>query len=129
MEAIEKVNLCGIYAEEKKAKNAIVLDLKGLTDIADSFLIADGTSERHTKAICDYIEERMEKHGYRPYSIEGYKEGRWIIMDYGDIIVHLFIESLRELYDLESLWIEANRHRVEKENKRQVGVKDGKRKA
>ncbi|MCX8023393.1 MAG: ribosome silencing factor [Syntrophorhabdaceae bacterium] len=126
---MEKVNLCGIYAEEKKARHVVILDLKGLTDIADFFLIADGTSERHIKTICDNIEEKMEGHGLKPYSVEGYKEGRWVIMDYGDVVVHLFIESLRELYDLDSLWIEAKRYGVEKEHTRQAEVKNGKRKA
>lgn len=91
----------------------MLLDLSDLTDIADVFVIASGTSERHVKTISDSIEQGMKKKGAKPLSVEGYEEGRWVIMDYGDVIVHVFLESLRELYDLESLWIEARRQVVE----------------
>lgn len=91
----------------------MLLDLADLTDIADVFVIASGTSERHVKTISDSIEKGMKEKGARPLSVEGYEEGRWVIMDYGDVIVHVFLESLRELYDLESLWIEARRQVVE----------------
>ncbi len=91
----------------------MLLDLSDLTDIADVFVIASGTSERHVKTISDSIEQGMKEKGAKPLSVEGYEEGRWVIMDYGDVIVHVFLESLRELYDLESLWIEARRQVVE----------------
>jgi len=98
---------------EKKATNVVFIELSGLTDIADYFLIANGTSERHVKTISDGIEQGMKEQGLRPTSIEGYNEGRWIIIDYGHTIVHVFLEELRDLYDLESLWIEAKRQRME----------------
>ncbi len=91
----------------------MLLDLSDLTDIADIFVIASGTSERHVKTISDSIGQGMKEKGVKPLSGEGYEEGRWVIMDYGDVIVHVFLESLRELYDLESLWIEARRQVVE----------------
>jgi len=103
----------GKLALEKKAKDVVVLNLTGLTDIADYFLITGGSSERHVKTISDAIEMGMKANDIRPLSIEGYDDGRWIIMDYGHTIVHVFLDELRELYDLESLWIEAKRQTLE----------------
>jgi ribosome-associated protein len=113
----EKVRTCGTYADEKKAKDVLILELMGLTDIADYFLLASGTSERHVRTISEYVETNMKGIGIVPYSVEGYNDGRWVIIDYQNVIVHIFLETLRELYDLESLWIEAKRYRINKENK------------
>jgi len=111
------VEACGRLADDKKALDIVIMDLNGLTDIADHFVIAGGTSERHVRTIADGIREGMKQEGTRPLAVEGYDEGRWVILDYQSVIVHIFIEPLRELYDLESLWIEAKRHRVKNENK------------
>jgi ribosome-associated protein len=128
METLEKIKTCARYAEEKKAKDILMLELKGLTDITDFFLLVNGTSERHVKTISEHIETSMKGDGILPYSVEGYNEGRWVIIDYRDIIVHIFIEPLRDLYDLESLWIEAKRYRMEKEKTTNIEVDNGKRK-
>ncbi len=104
-----------MLAEEKKAKDVIIMKLDDLTDIADYFLVASGAGERQVRTIADNIETGMKEKGVKPFSIEGHREGRWVIIDYRDVIVHIFLEQLRELYDLESLWIEAKRYRVEKE--------------
>jgi|WetSurMetagenome_2_1015567.scaffolds.fasta_scaffold799829_1 ribosome-associated protein len=117
METRDKVKMCSKYAEEKKADDVLMLELAGLTDIADYFVLANGTSERHVKTISEHIEASMKIDGIKPFSVEGYNEGRWVIIDYRDVIVHIFLEPLRELYDLESLWIEAKKQRLEKENK------------
>ena len=124
----EKIVLIVRYAEEKKAKDILMIELKGLTDIADYFVIASGASERHVKTIVEYIETSVKKNGILPYSVEGYNEGRWVIIDYRNIIVHVFLEHLRELYDLESLWIEAKRYTMTKEKTTNTEVKNGKRK-
>ncbi len=129
MEALDKVNLCGVYAEEKKAKDVVILEMAGLTDVADYFLIASGTGERHVRTIADHILKSMKAKGIKAHLVEGSDEGRWVIIDYQDVVVHIFIEPLRELYDLESLWIEAKRRRVERENKSNVGAKNGQTKA
>jgi ribosome-associated protein len=126
VETVDKAIISGRFAEEKKAKDLLILDLKGLTDVADYFILASGTSERHVRTIADFIEEGMKGLGIRPYSMEGYNEGRWVIIDYQNVIVHVFLEPLRELYDLESLWIEAKRFRVGQE-KKHLGVEDGER--
>lgn len=117
MEAFEKVTACGMLAEAKKAKDVVIMKLADLTDIADYFLLASGTSERHVRTIADSVETGMGQQGIKPYSVEGYRGGRWVIIDYRNIIVHVFLESLRELYDLESLWIEAKKYRIENEKK------------
>ncbi len=125
---MEQVKASGKLADEKKAKDVLILELTGLTDIADYFLLASGTSERHVLTIAENIEKGLKEVGIKPYSFEGFKEGRWIIIDYRSFIVHIFLEPLRELYDLESLWIESKKYRVETENKI-IGVGDGERKA
>lgn len=117
MDSKETAFLIGQLAGEKKANNVTVLDLAGLTDIADFFIIADGASERQVRTIAETVELEMKNRGFRPVSVEGMDEGRWVIIDYGDVIAHVFLEPLRELYDLESLWIEAKRYNVEGENK------------
>lgn len=117
MDPRERAFLIGWLAEEKKAGNVTVLDLIGLTDIADFFVIADGASERQVRTIAETIELEMKNRGFRPNSVEGVDEGRWVIIDYGDVVAHVFLEPLRELYDLESLWIEAKRYGVKGENK------------
>ena len=110
METKDLADTCGRLALEKKARDVVVLDLSGLTDITDYFVLASGTSERHVLTISEVIEHDMKEKGITPFSTEGYEEGRWVIIDYGDVVVHVFLQSLRELYDLESLWIEAKRY-------------------
>ena len=105
--------LAGRYADEKKGRDIAVIELTGLTDIADYFVIVSGTSERHVKTIAEHIEKSMKDGGVKPYSMEGHDLGRWVIIDYQNVIVHVFLEQLRELYDLESLWIEAKKFRIE----------------
>ncbi|OPY75982.1 MAG: Ribosomal silencing factor RsfS [Syntrophorhabdus sp. PtaU1.Bin153] len=117
MEIIEKVTACAEFADEKKARDVVALELVGLTDVADYFLVASGTSERHVRTIAESVETGMKEMGIRPYSLEGHDEGRWVIIDYQNVIVHVFLEPLRELYDLESLWIEAPKYRFNRENK------------
>jgi len=127
VETKEKAMLTGRLADEKKALDVAVIELKGLTDIADYFVLASGTSDRHVRTIAEHVEKSMKDAGERPYSVEGYQQGRWIIIDYRNVIVHIFLEQLRELYDLESLWIEAKRYRIERENT-QLEVENGERK-
>ena len=117
MKTTDATEAYGRFADEKKARDIVVMDLEGLTDIGDYFIIASGTSERHVRTIADGIKECMKHECARPLSIEGYDQGRWVILDYQNVIVHIFLEPLRELYDLESLWIEARKHRIEKEKK------------
>lgn len=113
METREKAKACARFADEKKGQAITVLELMGLTDIADYFVLVTGTSERHVKTITEAVEMGMKQMGIRPFSLEGYDQGRWVIIDYQNVIVHIFVASLRELYDLESLWIEAKRYELQ----------------
>lgn len=93
----------------KKAEEIVVLDLRGLTSFTDAFIICAGRSNRQVTAIADYIERQMKKAGIKPLSVEGKNEGLWVLLDYGDIVIHVFYESVRKFYDLEGLWSDAKR--------------------
>ena len=95
-------------ALDKKAFDLDVLSVAGLTSIADYFILCSATNERQTGAIADGIEQRLrEGHDTRPRYVEGTNIGRWILMDYGDFIVHVFTEECRKFYSLERLWGDA----------------------
>jgi ribosome-associated protein len=117
MKPEELAELLGRLADDKKAVDIVVMDLIGLTDIADYFVIAGGTSERHVRTIADGVREGIKERKIRPAAMEGYDEGRWVILDFQSVIVHILLAPLRELYDLETLWIEAKKYRIKKENK------------
>ena len=93
----------------KKATDIVVLDVRGLTSIADFFIICSGSSNRQVMAIAEFIQIYLKKHGIKPLSVEGIKEGHWILLDYGHVIIHVFYEPLRNFYDLEGLWTDAKR--------------------
>lgn len=94
---------------ERNAREAVVLDLRGLSDAADYFLIASGDSDTHTRAISDNILDKMEQAGFRPVGVEGQGAGRWILLDYVNVIVHIFLPRVRDYYQLERLWGDAPR--------------------
>jgi ribosome-associated protein len=96
-------------ALEKKAEGVVVLDLRGLTSIADAFIICNGRSNRQVSAIADHIERFLRKQSIKPLSVEGKGEGHWVLLDYGHVIIHVFYETTRAFYDLEGLWIDARR--------------------
>lgn len=91
---------------DKKGFNILVLDVRGVCSMTDYFIIAEGTVDRHVKAISQAIAEQLAKKGHRPFHIEGEREGDWVVLDYTDFIVHLFTPDLREKYALEELWHE-----------------------
>jgi ribosome-associated protein len=94
-------------AADKKAMDVVVLDMRDASSITDYFLICSGGSERQVQAIADAIDEQLTQSGIESLGVEGYREGRWILMDYGDVIVHVFSQETREFYDLERLWANA----------------------
>ncbi|HEV8412429.1 MAG TPA: ribosome silencing factor [Bryobacteraceae bacterium] len=94
-------------AEEKQARNIRVLDLREVTSFADYFVIASGANSRQIQAIADEIHQRLKKLGEMPNSMEGYDNADWILMDYGDYLIHIFSEKARLYYDLERLWRDA----------------------
>lgn len=94
---------------DKKAKDIVILELHGLTVIADYFVICSGESTTQVRAIVDHIEEKLKKHGMRPGKIEGLSNARWVLLDYGDVIVHVFESETRDYYELEKFWLDAPR--------------------
>lgn len=93
----------------KKAMNLVLLDVANLTTLADAFLICHGTSNRQVTAIAEHIQRDLKKQGIKPLSVDGLKEGHWVLMDYGHVIIHVFFEQTRTFYNLESLWSDARR--------------------
>jgi len=94
--------------EDKKAENIVLLDLRPDTVIADFFVVCTGNSDRQLKALAEYIHESVKEHFQRlPFSREGTAESGWILVDYGTVVVHLFLEEKRRYYDLEGLWRKA----------------------
>jgi len=91
----------------RKAIQVVILDVRNLTSYADVFIICSGRSNRQVTAIADFVQRDLKKKGKKPINVEGKKEGHWVLMDYGDVIIHIFYESLRDFYDLEGLWIDA----------------------
>ncbi|HJR07007.1 MAG TPA: ribosome silencing factor [Pyrinomonadaceae bacterium] len=96
-------------ASDKKAHDLIVLDLRPVATFTDYFMIASGTNVRQVQAIADEITERLKREGTRAARIEGYQTAEWVLVDYGDFIVHIFEDKARRFYDLERLWREGAR--------------------
>lgn len=96
-------------AAEKKAIEPTVLDLRGISSFTDFFLMFTGANRRQVQAISDEIVEQLKRHGTPAARVEGYQSAEWILIDYGDFVVHIFDEKARRFYDLERLWREASR--------------------
>lgn len=101
--------------EEVKGKEISVLDVHSLSDFADFFVIVSGRSDRQVQGITNRVIEELIKSGARPLSVEGYEDGQWVLVDCGDVVVHVFYEENRKFYDLESLWMRAKRVQVSRE--------------
>lgn len=93
----------------KKASDIIILDVRGLTSVADAFILCSGRSNRQVSAISEHVHVTLKKEGLYPLSLEGGGEGHWVLLDYGHVIIHVFYEPVREFYDLEGLWQDAAR--------------------
>ncbi|OPX87936.1 MAG: Ribosomal silencing factor RsfS [Pelotomaculum sp. PtaB.Bin104] len=101
------VNIAVQAAEDKKAQDLIVLDISGISVIADYFVICSGRSATQVQAIAENIQEMLEKAGVNALRREGFREGNWVLLDYGDVIIHVFQEADRQFYKLERLWGDA----------------------
>lgn len=113
MNLVEIAYLAATAAEEKKAQNISILDIRGLSTYADYFVICHGNSERQVQAITNGIREKMQESHVDIKGIEGVHTARWVLMDLGDVIVHVFHKEEREYYDLERLWGDAQYVRVQ----------------
>lgn len=108
----ERMRRALFAAAEKKAMDLTVLDLRGVATFTDFFILATGANKRQMQAITDEIVEELKRHGSPAARVEGYQAAEWILVDYGDFIVHVFDEKARRFYDLEYLWREAKRLNV-----------------
>lgn len=109
MKTIDKARLCLEIIQERKAIDPVLMEVGRLTSFTDYFLVASGASSRQVQAISQHIARRLREEGFRPFGIEGEQEGHWVLMDYGDVVIHIFYQPVREFYDLEGLWTEAPR--------------------
>lgn len=105
--SLSLVQRAAAIAADTKAQDVILLDLRGVTDMTDYFLIASGTSDTHVRSIGEHIIEQMKKEGTRVQHVEGLEKGRWVLLDFVDFVVHVFHPTLRNFYQLERLWADA----------------------
>lgn len=97
------VEACG----ERKAMDGVVLDLRGVSDATDYFVVVSGTSDTHVRAVAEHVLDALRNKGVRPHHVEGLAAGRWVLLDFVDFVVHIFHPALREFYQLERLWGDA----------------------
>ena len=94
--------------EDKKAIDIKIIDIEKISTLADYFIIASGSNRNQVQAMADKVDEKMSRAGYEPKNIEGYRNANWILMDYGDLVIHIFDEENRLFYDLERIWRDGN---------------------
>lgn len=112
MDSRKLAQLCRDLAENRKAEDVVVLDVRKLSSVTDYFVIATGTSEPHLRAIHDEIVDRLrDEKGLRPNSVEGRTDSNWVVVDFVDVLIHVMRKDMRERYDLEGLWGDAPRVR------------------
>ena len=124
MSGLDRLSKASVVAEaalDRKAEAVVALDVREVVSFADTFVLATGNSSRHARAIADSIEAAVSARGEGLLGVEGYQEGRWVLMDLGDVIVHIFQQEVREKYDLERLWSDATVLELEDHAARTVG--------
>ena len=107
--ALERAYLCARVADDNKARDILVLDMRGISPLYDFFVLASGASRRQIHTIAEEIDAALHAEGDRRIGIEGYQSSRWVVQDYGDIVVHIFDPDARQYYQLEDLWADAPR--------------------
>ncbi len=120
MEAKEKALLAGELASQKKAEDIVVLEMKKVTNLTDYFVICSGTSSVHLEAVTDGIIEGLAREKIKPLGTEGSRASNWFLIDYGDVIIHVFREEARIFYRLENLWGDTKKVRLKKAEKTKV---------
>ncbi len=107
MDSKEKAGSIAKFASDKKAKSILLLDMEGLSSVTDYFVICSASNSILVQAIADNVEDKMAELGIFPAHKEGYAGGRWILLDYGDVVTHIFLDEERDFYNLEQLWADA----------------------
>lgn len=109
MNSLQIARLCASAADDRKGEEILALDLRKISSVADFFVIVSGTSEPHLKAIRNHIEEKLKQKGVAARGVDGFPMSQWVVMDYIDVLVHIFSKDRREFYSLERLWGDAAR--------------------
>jgi ribosome-associated protein len=115
LKQVEKLNSssfvarCAELALERKAQDVVALDLRGISSATDHFLVASGGSDVHVRAIAEHMIDELKREGIRPKHVEGLGGGRWVLIDYIDLVVHIFHPATRDFYQIEELWGDAPR--------------------
>jgi ribosome-associated protein len=104
LDSRELAELLRVAAEDRKAWDPVILDLRGLTTIADYFVICEGETDRQVKAIADAMVERARERRVRPLAVDGYEDATWVLLDFDSVLAHVFLPGERSYYDLEGLW-------------------------
>ncbi|MBA7666204.1 Ribosomal silencing factor RsfS [subsurface metagenome] len=115
MNPLDKALICVDIIRERKAADLVLFEVGTLTSIADYFLIASGKSSRQVQAIAQHLQSRMKEEGFARFGVEGERDGHWILVDYSDVVIHLFYQPVREFYNLEGLWVEAPRVNIDRD--------------
>ena len=109
----ELAQICAQAALDTKAEELVILDVRGLTTFTDYFLIMNGTSTRHVQALAESIEAQLRSKRVKTSNAEGLREGMWVLLDFDDVVVHIFYHEQRKFYDLEGLWSDGKRVEIE----------------
>ena len=125
LDAKKRALLCVNASLEKKANNIVVMNVRELSAFTDYFVICSGASDRQVQAIASAIRENMKKKGLLPLGVEGENHGQWVLMDYDDVVVHIFYEPVREFYEIERLWSEAPMMKVGENVARLIALEKG----
>lgn len=121
MTSLEKAVFAAKVLDDKKAFQIEVISVKGISDITDYFVIANGSVNTHVHSLADELEEKLRAEGINPLHIEGYASGSWVLLDYTDVIIHIFTPETRDFYDLGRLWNDGERIKVDYEEKKEEG--------
>ena len=109
LEGLERARICTQVAEDNKAEDIVVLDVRGISSFTDFFVIMSGRSTRHVQALAESMENELRSKRIKTSRAEGLQEGKWVLLDFGDVVVHVFYHEQRKFYDLEGLWHDAPR--------------------
>jgi ribosome-associated protein len=116
-DSLELARKAALICKDYKANDVVLLDLRGVSDMTDFFIVASGTSDTHVRSVGEHLAEEMKKLGSPVYHMEGTTQGRWVLLDFVDFVVHVFHPTLRDFYQLERLWSDAESIPIEQGNR------------